>query len=51
MSMEDFWDSTPWQFAAAVEGWNKAQGGEDKPPPMSPERFDQILKERGYSVH
>lgn len=42
---------TPWQFAACVEGWNKAQGGNDKPPGMSPDRFDQILKQKGYSVH
>lgn len=42
---------TPWQFAAAVDGWNKAQGGDDKPTPMSNDRFDSILKSKGYSVH
>ena len=42
---------TPWQFAAAVNGWNKAQSGGEKSPGMSSERFDQILKSKGYSVH
>jgi hypothetical protein len=28
MSMTDFWNCSLWEFAAAVEGWNKAQGGD-----------------------
>lgn len=48
MSMTDFWNCSLWEFAAAVEGWNnKAQGG-DAPDPMSIDRYDEILKERGY---
>jgi hypothetical protein len=47
MSMTDFWNCSLWEFAAAVEGWNKAQGG-GAPDPMSIDRYDEILKERGY---
>lgn len=42
---------TPWQFASCINGWNKAQGGDDKPAPMSGSRFDELLKSKGYSVH
>jgi len=33
-----------WQFAACIEGYNKAQGGEDKPEPMSSDEFDAMLE-------
>lgn len=35
-----------WEFAACVDGWNRAQGGEDKPPFMSDDRFDAATE--GY---
>lgn len=43
MSMDDFWNCSPFEFAAAVDGWNRAQGGDDRPAPMTPERFDELL--------
>ena len=47
LPLSDFWNSTPWEFAAAVEGYNRHQnGGEDKPGPMTPDRFDQLVKAR-----
>lgn len=37
-----------WQFAAAVDGWNRAQsGGADKPEPMTSAEFDELLKKNG----
>lgn len=52
MSQEEFENSSPWEFAAKVDGWNKAQGSDDdNPPAMTPEEFDEILKRKGYSVH
>lgn len=47
MTQEEFWWSTPWQFAAAVNGWNKSQGGGDKPPPMSDATYEALLAEIG----
>lgn len=32
-----------WQFAAAVDGWNRAHGPEESPEPPSPERFEQMV--------
>lgn len=49
MSLEEFWRCTPWQFAAAVTGWNKAQGGEDMPEPPGDAAFDAMLREHGES--
>lgn len=32
-----------WELAAAVDGYNRSQGGdEDKPPPMTVERLREI---------
>lgn len=47
MSLADFWDCSLWEFAAAVDGWNRAQGG-DQPEPMSPERYEALLEKHGY---
>jgi hypothetical protein len=40
---------SPWELEACVEGWNAAHGAEQKPPPMSDARFDQLRAERGYA--
>jgi hypothetical protein len=32
-----------WQFSAAVDGWNKAHGGEPKPEAPSDAEFDEML--------
>lgn len=34
-----------WQFTACIDGWNRAQGGDDRPPPMSDDKFDNALRE------
>jgi hypothetical protein len=47
MSLAEFWHCTPWQFAAAVNGWNKSQGGEDKPDPPSEAEFEAMIEEVG----
>lgn len=33
-----------WQFAACVDGWNTAQGGEEKPEPPTPEEYYDMLE-------
>lgn len=33
---------SPWEFAAAVKGWNKAHG-DNAPEPPTAERFDAIM--------
>ncbi len=48
MSMVDFWNCSLWEFTAAVEGWNRAQGGDDPTPTMTPERYDELLAQHGY---
>jgi len=35
---------TLWQFAAAVDGWNRTHGGEEKPEPPTDEEFDEMLR-------
>ncbi|WP_166657123.1 hypothetical protein [Azorhizobium sp. AG788] len=38
-----------WQFAAAVDGWNTANGGEEAmPAPPSPREFQQMLDRAGW---
>lgn len=32
-----------WEFAACVDGWNKAHG-DNKPEPPTEEEFDEILR-------
>lgn len=32
-----------WEFAAAVEGWSKANGGESKPDAPSEEEHDRLM--------
>lgn len=34
---------TLWEFAAAVEGWSKANGGESKPEAPSEEEHDRLM--------
>lgn len=36
-------DCSLWEFAAAVQGWSKANGGEAKPEAMSEEDHDALL--------
>lgn len=39
-----------WQLGFAVEGWNRVQAGDkDKPPPMTAERFNQLMEARGHA--
>jgi hypothetical protein len=33
-----------WQFAAAVDGWNKVHGGETKPEAPSDAEFDAMIE-------
>jgi hypothetical protein len=33
-----------YQFAAAVDGYNAAQGGDQKPEPLSAAEFDDMLE-------
>lgn len=33
-----------WQFGPCIEGWNRAHGGEEKPPPIGDEEFDAELR-------
>lgn len=44
MSLTDFWATTPWEFACAVEGWNKAKGSEDMPQAMSDTEFGTLVE-------
>jgi hypothetical protein len=34
-------------MGACVEGYNKANGGEDAPAPMSNDQFDMLLERHG----
>lgn len=49
MSLSDFWNCSLWQFAAAMEGWNRAQSGGDKPERMTAETYDELKKKYGYA--
>jgi hypothetical protein len=33
-----------WQFAAAVDGWNRVHGSEPKPEPMADDEFDRMVE-------
>lgn len=33
-----------WQFAACVDGYNRAHGGDGKPEPMTPDEFDAMCE-------
>jgi hypothetical protein len=33
-----------WQFAACVDGWNKAHGGEPEPEPPSDDDFNAMIE-------
>ena len=43
MNPRDVDDCSLWEFAAAVQGWSKANGGESKPTPPTEEEFDRIM--------
>lgn len=49
MSMADFWACSLWEFTAAVDGWNRAQGGASDANPMTGEDYDALLKKAGYT--
>lgn len=34
-------------MAAAIDGWNKAQGGDETPPEISGEEFDAMVVRAG----
>lgn len=36
-------DLSPWEFAAAVNGWSKANGGDSKPPAPTDEEHDELM--------
>lgn len=46
MSVQEFDACSPWEFAAQVEGYNRHNGGDDKPAPMTPEQFDELVAKR-----
>ena len=48
MSLSDFWKCSLWEFGAAVDGWNKAQGNEETPQEMTEERYEEMLASAGY---
>lgn len=33
-----------WQMAAAIDGYNRAQGGEETPPELTNEEFDAMIE-------
>lgn len=33
-----------WQFAAVIEGWNRAHGAEEGPPSMTGDEFDALVE-------
>lgn len=37
-------EMTLWELSAAVDGWNRANGGQDELEPPSPEEFDAMLE-------
>lgn len=48
MPLSEFWACSLWEFGCAVDGYNRAQGGDGAPDGMSPERYDELLAEHGY---
>jgi hypothetical protein len=41
-----------WEFAACVDGFNRANGGDDLPQPMSAQEFDvMVLNSRAMTAH
>lgn len=49
MSMADFWACSLWEFACAVDGWNRAHGGDDRPGPPSDAEFDAMMERFGFA--
>jgi hypothetical protein len=43
---------TLWEFAACVDGFNRANGGEEEPEPMTAEEFDRaVANSKAITVH
>jgi hypothetical protein len=42
---------TLWELAACVDGFNKANGSDDHPQPMSGEEFDEAVANLNWTVH
>lgn len=36
-----------WQYAAAYEGWRKANAADEKPPAPTPEEHDELVAKYG----
>lgn len=36
-----------WQFAACIDGWNRANGGPSRPEPPSLEEFEAMKRAHG----
>lgn len=53
MSVQEMNEHSLWEFAAAVDGFNRAQGGEEPLPEMTNEEFDAILERNAWiaTVH
>jgi hypothetical protein len=37
-----------WEFAAAIDGWNAANGAETAVEPMSAEQFDDLVEKYAW---
>lgn len=37
-------DLSLWEYAAAMDGWNRAQGGEEEAPDLTSADFDEMLE-------
>jgi hypothetical protein len=44
---QTFWKATMTEFFAAVEGWNRANGGAPDDAPMTSGEYEEILAEYG----
>lgn len=38
-----------WEFAACVRGFNRVHGGEEPPPVMTNDEFDDLLERHGIA--
>lgn len=43
MSPEQVDKMSLWQYLAALDGWNRANGSNEKPGPPSDDDFDRVL--------
>lgn len=49
MPPSDFWRCSLWEFSAALSGWAKANGAEEKLEAPSDEEFDAMLERHGFA--